>query len=147
MIHKRESGTGRAASAAPRRASHLVIVEPRRHDTCTTVCTCNVCVCVCTETVREHCARACALPLCTPERAPVTLSLLCICSLFSTGIRLPNNVSANSGAYRNNLYLYRVIVNECYKNKQVTCNKYQQFFVVTCLDLLSMSGHLLLIPF
>ena len=42
---------------------------------------------------------------------------------------------------------YRVIVNECYKNKQVTCNKYQQLFVVTCLDLLSMSGHLLLIPF
>ena len=37
--------------------------------------------------------------------------------------------------------LYRVIVNECYKNKQVTCNKYKQFFVVTCLDLLSMSGH------
>ena len=41
---------------------------------------------------------------------------------------------------------YRVIVNECYKNKQVTCNKYYIFFVVTCLDLLSMSGHLLLIP-
>ena len=42
--------------------------------------------------------------------------------------------------------IYRVIVNECYKNKQVTCNKYQQFCIVTCLDILSMSGHLLLIP-
>ena len=29
---------------------------------------------------------------------------------------------------------YRVIVNDCYKNKQVTCRQYQQFFVVTCLD-------------
>ena len=24
--------------------------------------------------------------------------------------------------------IYRVIVNECYKNKQVTCNKFKQFF-------------------
>ena len=26
------------------------------------------------------------------------------------------------------IHTYRVIVNECYTNKQVTCNKYQQFF-------------------
>ena len=32
--------------------------------------------------------------------------------------------------------VYLVLVNECYKNKQVTCKKYQQFCVVTCYRLI-----------